>query len=202
MPYKNPDLEENKAKSREATKKYMAEWRKNNPELNRERKRLDYIKNKEKVKAKQAQYRIEHRDEILARQKAYQRANRALINKTIKNRLKIDVNFKLREMIRCRIKTALARGSKSSTSEILTGCKIDFLRNYIESMFTDGMSWENHGISGWHIDHIIPCASFDLTDIEQQKKCFHYTNLQPLWAAENLRKGDRMNYYTGGDDGI
>ncbi len=54
------------------------------------------------------------------------------------------------------------------------------------------MTWENHGRHGWHIDHIIPCAAFDLTDPEQQKKCFHYTNYQPLYTLENLKKGDRI----------
>ena len=62
------------------------------------------------------------------------------------------------------------------------------LKAYLELQFTDGMTWENRG--NWHIDHIRPCASFDLTDPEQQKQCFHYTNLQPLWAADNLAKSD------------
>lgn len=54
------------------------------------------------------------------------------------------------------------------------------------------MSWENYGIRGWHIDHIKPCASFDLSIIEEQKECFHYTNLQPLWWHENLAKSDKI----------
>ena len=58
-----------------------------------------------------------------------------------------------------------------------------------ESLFQSGMTWENHGKYGWHIDHIRPCSSFDLTDPEQQKLCCHYTNLQPLWAKDNLSKG-------------
>lgn len=53
------------------------------------------------------------------------------------------------------------------------------------------MSWENRGNFGWHVDHIKPCASFDLTKPEEQAKCFHYTNLQPLWARENIAKGDK-----------
>jgi hypothetical protein len=64
---------------------------------------------------------------------------------------------------------------------------------YLESHFKTGMTWENHGKFGWHIDHIIPCASFDLTDLEQQKKCFHYTNFQPLWWRENILKSDNLN---------
>jgi len=66
------------------------------------------------------------------------------------------------------------------------------------------MSWDNYGYRGWHIDHIRPCASFDLTDPEQQRECFHYTNLQPLWWQDNLRKGtgreyiNTMDYMSGG----
>jgi len=56
------------------------------------------------------------------------------------------------------------------------------------------MSWDNHGFKGWHIDHIIPCSAFDLTKVEEQKKCFHYTNLQPLWAKDNLSKGDKLTW--------
>lgn len=54
------------------------------------------------------------------------------------------------------------------------------------------MTWENHGMRGWHIDHKRPCSSFDLSDPAQQCACFHFSNLQPLWATENLRKGDRV----------
>jgi hypothetical protein len=69
------------------------------------------------------------------------------------------------------------------------GCsKQDFIL-YFQAKFKEGMTWENHG--EWHIDHIKPCASFNLLDEEEQKKCFHYTNLQPLWASENLSKGSK-----------
>jgi hypothetical protein len=71
------------------------------------------------------------------------------------------------------------------------GADIETVKKHLESLFKKGMSWENHGNEGWHIDHIIPCAAFDLTDPKQQKKCFHYTNLQPLWAKDNLSKGDK-----------
>ena len=75
-----------------------------------------------------------------------------------------------------------------STME-LTGCELPFLKGYIEAKFVEGMTWENHG--SWHLDHIKPCCSFDLKNEEEQKKCFHYTNLQPLWAVENLSKGGK-----------
>lgn len=70
----------------------------------------------------------------------------------------------------------------------LVGCSIDKLKQHLESKFTEGMSWDNYG--DWHVDHIKPCASFDLSDPEQQRLCFNYKNLQPLWAADNLSKGD------------
>jgi hypothetical protein len=94
----------------------------------------------------------------------------------IKNRLMARVN-------------AVIGGHRSGTLAELTGDDGTQLVKHIESLFVDGMSWENR--SEWHIDHIRPCASFDLTDPAQQRECFHYTNLQPLWAEDNLRKSDK-----------
>ena len=71
----------------------------------------------------------------------------------------------------------------------LLGCSTKDWKIYLESKFVNGMNWDNYG--EWHIDHIIPCAAFDLTKPENQKKCFHYSNTQPLWAKDNLRKGDK-----------
>lgn len=76
--------------------------------------------------------------------------------------------------------------SKCISSSELIGCSIDFFKEYIESKFTKGMTWENWGLYGWHIDHIIPCASFDLSNLEQQKLCFNYSNMQPLWATTEI----------------
>ena len=70
------------------------------------------------------------------------------------------------------------------------GCTTDELVAHLEKQFTPGMTWDNWAYRGWHIDHIRPCASFDLADPEQQRECFHYTNLQPLWAVDNMRKSD------------
>lgn len=110
-------------------------------------------------------------------------------NEYCKRRKAIDPNFKLACTLRTRILSALKSKSakKASSTFELTGCTVEYLRNHLESLFTDGMTWENHG--EWHIDHIRPCVSFDLTDPVQQHECFHYSNLQPLWAHENLSKG-------------
>ena len=72
----------------------------------------------------------------------------------------------------------------------LVGCTRSELCKYLERQFKIGMTWDNYG--EWHVDHILPCASFDLTKRTQQKKCFHYTNLQPLLASDNMRKGAKI----------
>ena len=94
--------------------------------------------------------------------------------------------------MRCRLYHALKKDNsyKADKTMKLVGCTPTFLKEYLEAKFKDGITWDNYG--EWHVDHIIPCASFDLTKEEEQKKCFHYTNLQPLWAEENLSKGAKV----------
>ena len=76
----------------------------------------------------------------------------------------------------------------------LVGCDYETLKQHIEKKWLPNMSWDNYGFGDnkWHIDHILPCSSFDLTLDEQQKKCFHYTNLQPLWQFDNLSKHNKI----------
>jgi Uri superfamily endonuclease len=99
----------------------------------------------------------------------------------------------VRQKVSDRIRKALKAGygNKSKSCFHYIGCSVPHLRQHLEAQFTDGMTWDNHG--EWHIDHIKPCASFDLTDAEQQRECFNYTNLQPLWAVDNLTKGAKYN---------
>ena len=105
-------------------------------------------------------------------------------------RKKTDKTYRLIHTIRNRIRIAIKKNVKSSSSFQLMGCNITFLKKYLSNKFQTGMTWDNHG--RWHIDHIIPCSSFDLRCPKQQKICFHYTNLQPLWATDNLSKGKRV----------
>lgn len=106
-----------------------------------------------------------------------------------RERRKTDVIFRLQCNLRRRLNKALIdQGAyKLDKSVNLFGCTPRILREHIENQFTEGMSWENYG--KWHLDHILPCVSFDLYKESEQKKCFHYTNLQPLWAEDNLKKG-------------
>jgi hypothetical protein len=101
-----------------------------------------------------------------------------------KNRLKTDLLYKLKQRVRCRLGRIKFNRSKRTVEWL--GCSIADLKSHLESKFQLGMSWSNYGM--WHIDHIIPLAS--AADENDVLRLCHYTNLQPLWAEDNLRKGD------------
>jgi hypothetical protein len=103
-----------------------------------------------------------------------------------------NINYRLSLVLRGRLKGVIKSQNARKTSSAVRdlGCTIPELRVRLESLFCPGMTWGNYGYRGWHIDHIRPLSSFDLTDPEQQRLACHYTNLQPLWAAENLAKSD------------
>lgn len=110
----------------------------------------------------------------------------------INSRRQADSDFRLRMNLRHRVWTALKGSKKTGKTIDLIGCAIPDLKAHLERQFLPGMSWDNYGQNGWHVDHIQPCSSFDLTDPGQQRLCFHYTNLQPLWASENIKKGSKI----------
>lgn len=107
-----------------------------------------------------------------------------------------DLESRMKRALRARIHHALFKSKTKKTNRTLEliGCSIGFLKSYLADKFIGDMSWENYGYRGWHIDHIIPCSAFDLTKEEEQKKCFHYTNLQPLWAEDNMAKHDKLDF--------
>ena len=113
------------------------------------------------------------------------------INSYIRNVRRQNPQYLIRNRLNSRLHTLcrLKGTSKAAEFSEIVGCTPAFLANWLENKFCSGMNWSNHG--EWHIDHIRPCASFDLTDPEQQKQCFHYTNLQPLWAEDNRVKSDK-----------
>lgn len=105
--------------------------------------------------------------------------------------LKNNPHIRITENLRKRTRDVLKGASKSKPTLELIGCSKEQLVKYIESMFTEGMSWENYG--EWQIDHIRPCSSFNLLEKSEQEKCFHYSNLQPLWAGDNKRKSNKYD---------
>ena len=137
-------------------------WRKNNPKKAREASARWKKNNPEKYRVMMVDYR--------------------------RVRKVADPCFKLITNIRSGMSSALRGRRKAYCTVALLGCSIEYLRNYLEGQFQPGMSWGNYGVHGWHIDHIIPLSYFDFTDSEQQKRAWHYTNLQPLWAEDNLYK--------------
>lgn len=153
--------------------------------------------NKEKVAKAKKQYAKKNEKHISEYQKKYRKKHKKRIYKQIRNiekeKYKTNICFKVRKNTQRRILLALKGKCKSANTVELLGCSIEEYKKYLESKFQEGMKWENHGIYGWHIDHIKPCASFDLTNPEEQKKCFHYTNTQPLWADENVKKRDHYS---------
>jgi hypothetical protein len=164
------------------------------PDLVKAQKRRDYLRhydkrraainawntaNCEKMSAYRRQWLIDNADRFRAAKTAY-----------YLKRKRQDPGFDILTRLRRRINHFVSGNNKSASTEALIGCSYDAFAKHIESQFADGMTWENR--CEWHIDHIIPCAAFDLNDPEQQRQCFHYTNMRPLWAHENRRKGASM----------
>ena len=144
-----------------------------------------------KLRAYQRQYRKDVC--VLEKMAAYKRTPkyRATANARRKLRELTDPEFKLLHICRARLAKILGkRGLKSEATLELIGCSVGFLRKHLESNWLPGMSWENHTLTGWHVDHIRPCSSFDLTKKEERLRCFHWSNLQPLWCEVNLKKSN------------
>lgn len=119
---------------------------------------------------------------------------RAVYYRESKNaRYKNDLQFKLAAVLRSRIQKFLQSSGKSGSVVRDLGCTVSKLKSHIESQFQEGMSWSNWSQNGWHIDHIKPLSSFDLTDRSQFLQACSYKNMRPLWAKENLSKGSKLS---------
>jgi hypothetical protein len=108
------------------------------------------------------------------------------------NRRQEDMFFKIKGNLSGRLSDLIKKRNLSVTTIELIGCNRENFLFHIENQFVKGMNWENYGLKGWHIDHIIPLSSFDLTIEDEVKKACHYTNLQPLWWEDNLKKGNKL----------
>lgn len=138
-----------------------------------------WVRHPEKRREQRKSWRS--RDRVLRPDKWKQKA-REEKKKAYKNPLN-----RLVYLARNRVYLAIRGNKKSDKTFELIGCAHADLINHLEKKFKPGMTWENYG-PRWHVDHIRPCASFDLSDPAQQRQCFHFTNLQPLWAKDNLVK--------------
>ncbi len=155
-------------------KKYSAEYKERKAELQRIRRKTSSA---QILRDKKFHFEYCRRPETKTRKNVRRNSRR-----------QIDIGYRLTEKLRGRMKDLLKRDRPESVSRSM-GCTGAQLKSHLESKFLPGMTWENHGLRGWHIDHIKPLALFDLTDLEQYRQACHYTNLQPLWAIDNLKKG-------------
>lgn len=180
-------------------KEYSKRYHNDNKDIVNAKRREYYKLNTDKKK----EYQEINNDRIKTRRKEYYNKNRErLIKKSTKyttNRRNSDPLYRFSCNIRTLIQKSFTRNQtkkyhkQSKTAELL-GCTIPELRDHLERQFQPGMTWENHGFYGWHVDHRIPISS--ATTQEEVEKLCHYTNLQPLWAKENLEKSDKINIDT------
>jgi hypothetical protein len=205
-------IERVRAQWRAANRRY----RKRHPERGRER-RKQYskawrLRNPEKAKAADMRWRLANPDRVkesariagkkwrannLERAKAmcarWQRSNREYVNRKERERCAADPSYRLARCLRSRIRRVLRlrAATKRDNTAALTGCSVQFLMGHLEARFQPGMSWDNYG-NVWEVDHIFPCAMYDLAVDSQQRACFHYTNLQPLFVSDNRRKYTKL----------
>jgi hypothetical protein len=188
--------EQNKEKIKYRNKQKNKIYRINNREKLLERSKKYRQENKDKILNYQKKYRQENKDKILQSNQTYYKNNKEKIREKLriyeKERKKTDQLFKFKHNIRINISNSFKRGtnqfSKKAKTETILGCTIEEFIVYIQNKLTEGMTIDNHG--EWHLDHIIPLASAD-TEEDVIKLC-HYTNYQPLWAADNIRKSNKI----------
>lgn len=182
-------------KNKEKLSSYRKHWRDSRGKESAAAYQRDYrAKNKEEVEAREAAYRASHKKERAALRKSYKQNNRRKVNdskqRSRKRHVDRDPSFRLRVRLATRLYIALKGKAKASTTMALVGCTRAELMLYLEVRFKPGMTWDNYG-PVWHIDHIKPCSRFRLENAEDQHKCFHYSNLQPLFGPENVEKSDK-----------
>jgi hypothetical protein len=184
-----------KAKINEYSRKRMNKKYNENTEFRKKQlqKVSEYNKiNREEKTKYLRKYREENRDQLRTYWREYKRTEKGKESRRdyVRNKRHTDINYKILTNLRNRLKHAINGNLHKEKTLKLLGCTIEQFRIYLEPKFTTGMSWSNYG--EWHIDHIKPCSSYDISDPVQQAACFHYTNLQPLWAIDNLKKGDAI----------
>jgi hypothetical protein len=185
--------------NKEKVKAQKKAYREANKEKIEERDKVYREANKEKKSVYDQSYREANQEKVAANHKAYYEANKEKIQAYQRdNRERIRERergyyqkpaVKVRNSLASRLYKTLKRVNTKKMNNTLDmcGCTLGEVMNHLESQFAEGMSWDNYG--EWHIDHIRPCASFDMTKEEEQLECFHYTNLQPLWGVDNMSKG-------------
>lgn len=175
-----------------SVREYRKKYYQTNMSIEKQASKEYRKQNRQNIAKKEKEYRDKNRTIYLEKKKQYFQKNKHKHAKYVRDRRLYDSSYRLVLSLRDRVRHAINGNNKSAHTLALLGCSVDQLWTHLEKQFTEGMTRDNHGRNGWHIDHIIPCSSFDLRDPEQQRKCFHYSNLQPLWADDNIKKSNKI----------
>lgn len=220
-----------RAKHPEKAREANARFRERHKDSLRQRNRNHYVRNRDAIIANVCEYAKQNRAKINARRRARESENperakairrasylrnrekdksrrtarRESLAAYMRHKRLSDPSFLVADRLRRRVNGAIKRAGASKQCSLaeVSGCSVAELVSHIERQFLPGMSWDNRRL--WHIDHIIPCSAFDLTDTDQQKIAFHYSNLRPMWATDNHRKhakipdGQRRLFWTDAD---
>lgn len=198
---RNPDVQKERSKKRRIEKnqevnQYLKEWRLNNKDKQKKYNEDRWNNKRDECVARNKKYWNENKEEYSKKNKDYYKNNKEKISKKNseyeRKRSKEDELYRLTKIYRTRTKIAFKQKgfNKPTKTTDLIGCSPIEFKNYLESRFTEGMTWENRGLKGWHLDHIIPLSS--AKNEEELRRLCHYTNIQPLWWDDNLRKGSSI----------
>lgn len=170
-------------------------WREANPDRVKANNRRLYDQNRGKYLQQKKEYYVANRAKIQAYNKKRRKENPEHVSALAKIRYKkrmLDPQFRASAYGRNITRKMVLEGFESEKAIALVGCNAFEFWCHIHEQLTDGMTWDNYG--EWELDHIHPCSKFDLTDEDECKACFCYTNVQPLWKADNKAKGSRTDW--------
>ena len=180
-------MREYRAKNKEYFAAYNKEYRNKNAESLKEYQRVHARKNVVNRRIAKRKYKLANKEKVRASERIRMR-----------RKFHTDPQYKLRVLAGAASQRMVKAGwTKRHRSAALIGCTWEQLKVHMESQFKPGMTWRNHSKFGWHIDHIRPLSSFDLTQPDQMEKAMHYTNLQPLWWRENVSKSAKWEQPCG-----
>lgn len=194
-----PDKEEYKKVRNFRTEEYRS-YRRKYRKLHRKRFKEKVLKyesiqrdrDREKLNYRARDFYNENKDKCRSKNRRYLKLNSDKVNSR-RRKYSSNPQYRIRQNLSSRIRRFSINKVRFNASTMkLLGCSLQYFIEHLESLFDTGMSWDNYGYTGWHIDHIMPCSSFDLTNESHRRRCFHFSNLRPLWASDNLSKLDKI----------
>lgn len=186
----------NKTMNKEERREYNKKWVKENPEYHKKYQRKHYSEHSEELKERSRKWRKENPEKMKEYNKKWKEENKEenkeYHKKYHKDRRQTDPHFRIISNLRSRQNRAIKTNQKTGSTIDYLGCSIEYFKKYIADQFTEGMSWDNYGHKTWNIDHQIPLSVIDPMDEEDLRHVLHFTNLQPMWAKDNIRKGNKI----------